>query len=140
MVWSSRTPPLKAFRGSLTLLLVFFDHGWMVVNLNKFEVIIFNTFKNILLYFDYYFFKEGKVEISTTYSYFGVQFKGARFKLTNDSQTQLSKGYATCSVPKIHCFHLHIQDILMNMHLFETIIKPNVIYLIEVFEAYTDFI
>lgn len=61
---------LKGLQRLLDALANFFDLKQMVVNLTKIKVVIFNTSKESLKDFHFYFFL-GKVEVTTTYSFLG---------------------------------------------------------------------
>jgi hypothetical protein len=62
----------------------------LMINLGKTKVMIFNFSKKLLLVFHFYFLG-GVVEVTTAYTYMGVQFLGPRFKLRHANQPRVLK-------------------------------------------------
>ena len=87
---------------------------------------IFNGTKKTL---DFRFlFKGEEVEITSTYTYLGVQFSGPRLSLQPTLQPQINKGYESLALLERQCFIHHFQNISSKMDLLNTLICPIVLY------------
>ena len=66
------------------------------MNLSKTKVMIFNGVKKTT---DFRFlFKGEEIEITSTYTYLGVQFSGPRFSLRLALQPRVNKGYESLAL------------------------------------------
>lgn len=96
-----------------------------MINLGKIEVTIFNGMKCILS--KYHFYLQGvEIEITTAYTYLGVQFSGPRFGLRKALQTRINKGYNCLTFVKNQCFQNHFQDIQSKRDLIDSLIRPTI--------------
>jgi hypothetical protein len=105
----------------------FCDLRQLMVNLGKTKVLIFNASKSSLteLHFHY---KGEEIEITTTYTYLGVQFTGPRFSMRHDLLPRISKGYGFLAIIERQCFLGWFQDTSSKRYLMEAIIRSIVLY------------
>ena len=97
----------------------------LVVNLFKTRVMVFNCLKTSHLHF---FFQGKEVEITPSYMYLGVKFSGPRFSLRPAIQSRVSKGMGSLALLERQCFRHHFQDILSKLSLFDSLVRPTVLY------------
>ena len=96
------------------------------MNLGKTKVMIFNGTKKT---FDFHFlFKGEEVEITSTYTYLGVQLSGPRFSLRPALQPRIIKGYGSLALLERQCFLHQFQDMSSKMDLLNTLVCPTVLY------------
>ena len=60
--------------------------------------------------------------------YLGVKFSGPHFSLRPAIQSRVSKGMGSLALLERQCFKHHFQDILSKVSLFESLVRPTVLY------------
>jgi hypothetical protein len=125
LVLMASTP--EGLQRQIDALANFCDLRQPTVNLGKTKVLIFNASKSSLtdLHFHY---KGAEIEITTTYTYLGVQFMGPCFSMRHALLPRISKGYSSLALIERQCFLGQFQDISSKLYLMEAIIRPTVLY------------
>jgi hypothetical protein len=78
---------------------------------------------------DLHFYYRGvEIEITTTYTYLGVQFTGPLCGMRQALLPRLSKGYGSLALIERQCFLGQFQDISSKLYLMEVIIRSTVLY------------
>lgn len=112
---------LEGLQLQLDALALFCDFRQLTVNLGKTKVMIFNGTKKTLS--DVHFFSRGEeIEITSTYTYLGVQFSRSRFSLWQGLQPRVNKGYGSLALLERQCFQHHFQDISSKMYRMDSLI------------------
>jgi hypothetical protein len=125
LVLLASTP--EGLQRQIDALANFCDLRQLTVNLGKTKVLIFNASKSSLTDLHFYY-RGAEIEITTTYTYLGVQFTGPRFGMRQALQPRLSKGYGSLALIERQCFLGQFQDISSKLYLMEAIIRPTVLY------------
>ena len=95
----------EGLQRQLDALALFCELRKLTVNLSKTKVMIFNGIKKSS---DFHFlFKGEEVEITSTYTYLGVQFSGPRFSLWPTLQPRINKGYGSLALFERQCIRHH---------------------------------
>jgi hypothetical protein len=116
----------EGLQRQMDALALFCNLQQLTINLGKTKVMIFNGVKKTSdLHF---FFKREEIEITSTYTYLGVQFSSPRFSLRPALQPRINKGYGSLALLKRQCFRHHFQDISSKMSLMDTLICPTILY------------
>lgn len=117
----------KGLQTQLDALALFCYLHQLTVNLGITKVMTFNGLKKVLL--DHHFFFRGEeIEITTIYTYLGVQFTRPCFSMRHALQHLVNKGYGSLALLERQCFRNHFQDILSKMSLMDTLVWPTVLY------------
>jgi hypothetical protein len=80
----------KGLQRQIDVLASFFHLPQLMVNLGKTKIMIFNASK-IFLYDLYFYFQRGEIEITTTYTYLGIQLIGPCFKMCKALHTMFPR-------------------------------------------------
>jgi hypothetical protein len=106
----------KGLQRQLDALALFCNLRQSRVNLSKTKVMIFNRWKKVANL--HFFFREEEIEITSTYTYLGVQFSEPRFGLRPTLQPWITKDYRSLSLLERPCFCHHFQGISSKMLMF----------------------
>jgi hypothetical protein len=93
----------EGLQRQLDALSLFCDLRQLMVNLGKTKVMIFNGLKKTSNF--HFLFRGEEIEITSTYTYLGVQFSGSRFSLRPTLQPRINKGYGSLALLERQCFH-----------------------------------
>ena len=110
----------------LNALALFCDLRKLTMNLSKTKVMIFNGVKKITNF--RFLFKGEEIEITSAYTYLGVQFSSPRFNLRLALRPRINKEYGSLALLERQWFCHHFQDISSKMNLLDTLISPTVLY------------
>ena len=88
-----------------------FENKGLSINMDKTEVMVFNTTQAWVTRSEPEFFSGGeKVEYTCSYTYLGVIFTRPRFSLREVACARLSRGYAALGVLEIQCADLQFHE------------------------------